>query len=128
MRKLLILLFSSLVFSTPALAQFDMQQIAVMQGARDTLRFGSSLAGVGDINQDGFEDLAVGQHGSNTFIYFGSKTFDTTADLSFPFFAWHIGHGDINGDGISDLLLPLWGQSTFIMEEQILMLFRMTQW
>jgi hypothetical protein len=94
-----------LIFFTPAFAQFDMQQIAVIQGARDTLRFGSSLAGVGDINKDGFEDLAVGQHGSNTFIYFGSMNFDTTADMTFPFFAWHIGHGDINGDSIPDLLL-----------------------
>ena len=109
MKRFLTLLLLSLVFSTPAFAQFGMQQIAVMQGARDTLRFGSSLAGVGDINKDGFEDLAVGQHGSNTFIYYGSKNFDTTADLSFPFFAWHIGHGDINGDGISDLLLTPMG-------------------
>jgi hypothetical protein len=108
-RRFLALFLLGLFFSTPALAQFDMQLIATMQGARDTLRFGFSLAGVGDINQDGFEDLAVGQHGSNTFIYFGSKNFDTTADLSFPFFAWHIGHGDINGDGISDLLLTPMG-------------------
>ena len=109
MKRFLILLLLSVVFATSAFAQFDMQQIAVLQGARDTLRFGSILAGVGDINQDGFEDLAVGQHGSNTFVYFGSKNFDTTADLSFPFFAWHIGHGDINGDGISDLLLTPMG-------------------
>ena len=109
MKRFLILLLFVLAFSIPALAQFDMQQIAVIQGARDSLRFGSSLAGVGDINNDGFEDLAIGQHGSNTFIYFGSKNFDTTADLSFPFFAWHIGHGDINGDGISDLLLTPMG-------------------
>ena len=109
MKRFLFLFTVGLLFITPAFAQFDMQQIAVMQGARDSLRFGSSLAGVGDINQDGFEDLAVGQHGSNTFIYFGSKNFDTTADLSFPFFAWHIGHGDINGDGIADLLLTPMG-------------------
>ncbi len=109
MKKFFIILLFISTFCSSAFAQFDMQQMAVLQGARDTLRFGSSLAGVGDINNDGFEDLAVGQHGSNTFIYFGSKNFDTTADFTFPFFGWHIGQGDINGDGISDLLLTPMG-------------------
>ena len=115
MRRLLILLFSSLVFSTPALAQFDMQQIAVLQGARDSIGLGASLAGIGDINSDGIEDLAVGQNAWNnsykkTFIYFGSKNFDTIPDLTFSFYSYHISHGDINGDTLSDLLLSPLGK------------------
>ncbi|MDP3024026.1 MAG: FG-GAP-like repeat-containing protein [candidate division Zixibacteria bacterium] len=105
MKRFLVLLLFVLAFSTPAFAQFDMQQIAVMQGARDTLRFGSSLAGVGDINQDGFEDLAVGQHGSNTFVYFGSENFDTIPDITFPFSSTYISSGDVNGDSIEDMLV-----------------------
>ncbi|MCJ7457468.1 MAG: FG-GAP-like repeat-containing protein [candidate division Zixibacteria bacterium] len=104
MRRLLILLFLSLVFGTPAFAQFDMQQIAVMQGDTDGVSFGIHLAGVGDINKDGIEDLVIGQYGK-TFIYFGSKNFDTIPDIVFPFSSGYICHGDVNGDGVQDLLL-----------------------
>ncbi len=69
-----------LLFATPAQAQFDMQQIAVIQGARDSLGLGASLAGIGDVNKDGFEDLAAGQNAWNngdkkTFIFFWLKEF-----------------------------------------------------
>jgi hypothetical protein len=104
-RKMLLpLLVFGLVLSSSAFAQFDMQQIAVMQGARDTLYFGYVLAGIGDINKDGFEDLAIGDV-KNTFIYFGSKNFDTTADIVFPYASVYISHGNVNGDGIQDLLV-----------------------
>jgi hypothetical protein len=108
-RFFLSFLLLVLLFSIPALAQFDMQLIATMQGETDGVSFGVRLAGVGDINAEGIEDLAIGQVGK-TFIYLGSTNFDTTADFSFPFFSWHIGNGDINGDGISDLLLTPMGK------------------
>jgi hypothetical protein len=111
----LILLLLVLVFSATALAQFDMKEIAVMQGVRDSIGLGASLAGIGDINSDGIEDLAVGQNAWNnsykkTFIYFGSKNFDTIPDLTFSFYSYHISHGDINGDTLSDLLLSPLGK------------------
>jgi len=104
MKTSLIVFTLVLLLSIPALAQFDMQQIAVLQGVRDSLHFGYVLAGIGDINKDGFEDLAIGQVGK-TFIYFGSKNFDTTADIVLPFSCGYISHGDVNGDGIQDLIL-----------------------
>ncbi|MDP3025289.1 MAG: FG-GAP-like repeat-containing protein [candidate division Zixibacteria bacterium] len=110
MKRFLVLLLFALAFCTPAFAQFDMQQMAVMQGPRDTVYLGATLSGVGDINQDGFEDLAVGQRRWNTFIYFGSKNFDTIPDVTFSSFSYHISHGDINGDGLSDLLLTPMGK------------------
>ncbi len=103
-KSFLIVLLLSLLFSNSALAQFGMQQIAVMQGARDTLYFGYVLAGIGDINKDGFEDLGVGQVGK-TFIYFGSKNFDTIPDVMFLFSSRYISAGDVNGDSIEDLLV-----------------------
>ena len=109
-RILIIIVFLSLTISAFAFAQFDMQQIAVLQGVKDSAEFGSTLSGVGDLNKDGIEDLAVGQRRWNTFIYLGSTNFDTTVDFTFPFFSWHIGYGDINGDSISDLLLTPMGK------------------
>lgn len=104
-RKILLpLLVFGLVLSSSALAQFDMQQIAVMQGEADGVSFGIHLSGIGDINNDGIEDLAVSQYGK-TFIYFGSKNFDTIPDIVFPFSSGYICAGDVNGDGVHDLLL-----------------------
>lgn len=81
-----------------------MQLIATMQGDTEGVSFGIHLAGVGDINKDGIEDLVIGQYGK-TFIYFGSKNFDTIPDIVFPFSSGYICHGDVNGDGVQDLLL-----------------------
>lgn len=109
MKTLLVVFTFVFLFSPPALAQFDMQQIAVLQGAKDSLQFGRVLAGAGDVNKDGFEDLVIGQR-AKTFLYFGSKSFDTIPDLTFSFWTFHISHGDINGDSISDLLLGTFGK------------------
>lgn len=114
-KMFLLFLLLVVIFSTPSLAQFDMQQIAVIQGARDSLGLGATLAGIGDVNKDGFEDLAVGQNAWNnsykkTFVYFGSKNFDTIPDLTFSFYSYHISHGDVNGDSITDLLLSPLGK------------------
>jgi hypothetical protein len=104
MKRFLLLFISCILFSTPTFAQFDMQLIVTMQGATDSLHFGLVLSGIGDINKDGFEDLAIGDV-KNTFIYFGSKNFDTTADIVFPYAPVYISHGDVNGDSIQDLLV-----------------------
>jgi hypothetical protein len=83
-------------------------------------QFGSSVASVGDINEDGFSDVIVGATfndagGSNAgraYVYFGAANMDSTADWIFTgeadgdFFGLSVSTpGDANGDGISDILI-----------------------
>lgn len=84
---------------------------------------GSSLAVVGDVNSDGFDDILAGapfnsdlgaQTGKAT-LFLGGNPLDTVADLTFhgqgaldQFGAAVAGLGDINGDGYPD-----WGVGAF---------------
>jgi hypothetical protein len=78
---------------------------------------GSSVAIVGDVNSDGFDDVLVGAPfnsdlGTQTgkaVLFFGGNPMDTVADLIFygqgaldQFGAAVAGLGDINGDGYAD--------------------------
>lgn len=80
--------------------------------------FGIALSGAGDVNGDGFDDVAVGAHAydngstneGRAFVYLGSATgVSTTAawtaepNQGFAQFGRAIGAGDFNGDGYGDL-------------------------
>lgn len=81
--------------------------------------FGWRIAGAGDVNGDGFADLAVGmREGPNTsrgrvLIYHGGENFDTTSDKDIAVTTvdgarCSVGlasAGDVNGDGFSDLVV-----------------------
>jgi len=83
---------------------------------------GYSVAGVGDINNDGTPDLAIGAMGaSKVFILYGRRNVSwgqdfnlRNADLELygrekgedEGIGWRIaGNGDLNGDGISDMMI-----------------------
>ncbi|MFZ5516474.1 MAG: FlgD immunoglobulin-like domain containing protein [Candidatus Zhuqueibacterota bacterium] len=89
---------------------------------RDGSEVGYSVAGVGDINNDGTPDLAIGAMGaSKVFILYGRKNVSwgmdfnlRNADLQLygrekgedEGIGWRIaGNGDLNGDGISDVMI-----------------------
>lgn len=77
--------------------------------------FGYSVSGAGDVNNDGYDDIIVGApyYGLATgrvFIFFGSASVDTSADLIMTgtlgsFFGNSVsGAGDLNNDGFDDII------------------------
>ncbi len=94
-------------------------EIIWQRGIPDTsLRYwGAAIAGVGDVNGDGYDDVAVGcfriysdQDTAKVFVYYGSAVMDTVHDVLIS--DWSGGHdglsicgSDINGDGYSDLIV-----------------------
>ena len=78
--------------------------------------FGVTVAGIGDVNGDGYEDIAVGNHasgGPSVYVFLGSpsgvattpsRTLNVGAYLYFSDGAIAAA-GDVNADGYSDLLI-----------------------
>jgi hypothetical protein len=90
-------------------------------GENDGDSFGCSVASVGDVNGDGFDDLLIGAnfypalagHGQ-AYLYFGGPAIDSVADLVIaapagPSIAWFgisvASAGDFNGDGYPDFIV-----------------------
>jgi YVTN family beta-propeller protein len=82
--------------------------------------FGSTLAGVGDVNKDGYDDWIVGAKSHNgagaqsgrVYLYFGGPVLDGTPDLIIDghaandFFGVSVaGAGDLNQDGYDDWIV-----------------------
>jgi hypothetical protein len=100
---------------------FDSTPDALLEANQVGARFGSSVAGAGDVNGDGFADVVVGarafDHGQvdegAAFVYFGGTGgFDATADALLEsnqagamLGSSVAGAGDVNGDGFADLIV-----------------------
>jgi hypothetical protein len=96
----------------------------IMSGQVAGDRFGWRVAGAGDVNGDGYADLIVGAYANGAagpeagraYVFFGGKTPDAAADLTFTgeaayddFGAAVAGAGDLNGDGYGDVVVGAWG-------------------
>ena len=93
------------------------------QGHQSGARFGSSVAGAGDVDGDGFADVLVGAYLYSSGQFEEGRAWLFLAaggGLSFPIwtsdgnqdFAWYgvrvATAGDTNGDGFSDILIGTW--------------------
>lgn len=79
--------------------------------------FGLSVCGLGDINCDGIDDIAVGAPNcaqidscGRVYIYFGGSLMDSIPDIILKGtwcggFGCAVAHGDINGDGWNDIVV-----------------------
>jgi len=87
----------------------------MLEGQRSRELFGSALAAAGDLDGDGFGDLAIGAPGvsgeGRAYVYLGGPGFGPVPDrvlasgLPGPFGLTLAGAGDVNGDGADDLLV-----------------------
>jgi hypothetical protein len=83
-------------------------------------RFGYAVAGIGDVNDDGYDDVAVGAPFNDTtgaeagavLIYYGGSRMNDGVDLALggeiagDNFGWSISRGvDLNGDDIDDFVV-----------------------
>ncbi|CAN5523543.1 hypothetical protein BH10BAC5_BH10BAC5_23310 [soil metagenome] len=84
----------------------------VLTGDSPSSGFGVSVASAGDLNNDGIDDLIIGNVLSKAFVYKNSLTGTDIADLNFigeaggnQFGVWCSNAGDVNGDGFDDLIV-----------------------
>ncbi len=97
----------------------NMDNIAdvILTGENNGGDFGISVSDLGDVNNDGFDDVIVGAASFNSaqgkvYIYYGGKSMDNIADVTitgettFIYFGNSVsGAGDVNNDGYDDIIV-----------------------
>jgi hypothetical protein len=109
-------LIMTLILVPAVLYAVDFPLWGTMTGEEENTRFGRHMADIGDVNRDGYHDLAATDSwfpgGGKVYIWFGGEPFDTVCDVpilapqgALSFGASLAGTGDINGDGFDDFLI-----------------------
>ncbi|MFH1197916.1 MAG: FG-GAP-like repeat-containing protein [bacterium] len=103
----------------------DANADVIMTGENKNDKFGITVSGIGDLNNDGFDDVIIGSVDYSDFtgrayIYFGGSSMDNTADITLTgegpncyFSAALSSAGDINNDGFNDVIIGAPGYSDY---------------
>jgi hypothetical protein len=101
-----------------------------MTGAARWDWFGRSVAGAGDVNGDGYDDVLVGANGNDeagpeagrVYLYLGGAAMDAVVDLVIPGTGSYqelggsvSGAGDVNKDGYDDVILGTGGEANIYL-------------
>ncbi len=114
MKKLTLTTIFILITALTAAAQVqELEAWWMDMGETDSTGIGTSIAALGDINQDGYDDFLVGSWNEEAFVYFGNSMPDTIPHLIIPkpdTIGYNFGIslynvGDVNGDGGVDFII-----------------------
>ena len=87
----------------------DNSILNTIQGTQANAGFGQAVENVGDLNGDGFEELAVGAHlEDKVYVFSGASgaLLWAVQDLAVGGFGWSLSSaGDVNGDGVPDIVV-----------------------
>lgn len=107
-QSLIVLLFMLLALSVAAETVFDPSNIIFhFRGKFSDTKLGIYLCGLGDVNSDGFDDIAVSSYNPDgTHIFHGGDPQDSLPDSFLRGYVYTNGADlvDFTGDGIPDLL------------------------
>ncbi len=105
----IMLLSNATIYSQATLLQ------TFTEDSLSTFGFGGTVCSVGDVNNDGYDDIAVSGDGKFIYIYYGGEVIDDTADvvLESNYFGSVASAGDVNNDGYDDVLVSGTHESAF---------------
>ena len=117
MTKAWIMILGCVVLTQSVSAQAPKKLRALFEvaGQDSGARLGSYVRGVGDLNKDGYDDVAVSAPGNLlTYIYFGGAVMSQEPSLILQG-GGSIASGDFNGDGWIDIAVWKWANDTIVV-------------